>query len=285
MQADDLVVSALLGSEPAPDIERRFGGVTRLYGADAAERITAAHVVVVGVGGVGSWAAEALARSGVGQLTLIDLDHVAESNINRQSQALGSTLGMAKVRALALRIADINPHCVVHEVEEFASPENVADLLPATAQAILDCCDQARTKAAIAAHAQRAGVPVVLAGAAGGKRHPQQVQVLDLSEVRHDPLLAKVRYRLRRAFGAPRSGTMQLPCVCSAEPVRSSMEVSCDIEQTHQGLNCAGYGSSVMVTATFGMVAASLALDASIRAGRPTRKRQHPDAVPASTQV
>ncbi|MBW4048501.1 MAG: tRNA threonylcarbamoyladenosine dehydratase [Proteobacteria bacterium] len=274
-------MSALLSSEAQPDLERRFGGVTRLYGADAAERITAAHVVVVGVGGVGSWAAEALARSGVGHLTLIDLDQVAESNINRQSQALGSTLGMAKVRALALRIADINPQCVVHEVEEFASPENVADLLPATAQTILDCCDQARTKAAIAAHAQRAGVPVVLAGAAGGKRHPQQVQVLDLSEVRHDPLLAKVRYRLRRAFGAPRSGTMHLPCVCSAEAVRSSLQVSCDIAQAHQGLNCAGYGSSVMVTATFGMVAASLALDASIHADRPTRKHPHRDAIPA----
>ena len=283
MQADALAMSALLGSEAEPDIERRFGGVARLYGADAAERIAAAHVVVVGVGGVGSWAAEALARSGVGQLTLIDLDHVAESNINRQSQALGSTLGMAKVRALALRIADINPHCIVHEVEEFASPENVADLITATAQAVLDCCDQARTKAAIAAHALHSGLPVVLAGAAGGKQQPQKVQVLDLSEVRHDPLLAKVRYRLRRAFGAPRSGTMHLPCVCSAEPVRSSLQVSCDIGQAHQGLNCAGYGSSVMVTATFGMVAASLALDASIRAVQPTHQRQHLGAVPAGT--
>ena len=279
MPADALAMSALCTEEVEPDLERRFGGVTRLYGAEAAERIGAAHVVVVGVGGVGSWAAEALARSGVGQLTLIDLDHVAESNINRQSQALGSTLGMAKVRALAMRIADINPHCVVHEVEEFASPENLADLLPATAQAVLDCCDQARTKAAIAAHALRTGLPVVLAGAAGGKRQPQQVQVLDLSDVRHDPLLAKVRYRLRRAFGAPRSGAMALPCVCSAEPVRSSLQVSCDIGQAHTGLNCAGYGSSVMVTATFGMVAAGLALDASIRAVQPKHSRQQLGAV------
>ncbi len=245
----------------APDLARRFGGVARLYGEAAAQRFRLAHLIVVGVGGVGSWAAEALARCGVGTLTLIDLDHVGESNINRQIQALGSTLGMAKVDALAQRIADINPACQVRTVEEFVDADNVAALVPATASAVLDCCDQARAKAAMAAHALAHAIPIVVVGAAGGKRHPQHVQVLDLSETRNDPLLAKVRYRLRRAHGAPRQGTLHLPCVHSSEAVRPAMDARCDTPDPTGGLNCAGYGSSVMVTATFGMVAASVALD------------------------
>ncbi len=246
------------------DRERRFGGLARLYGEAGAQRLAGAHVAVIGVGGVGSWAAEALARSGVGELTLIDLDHVAESNINRQIQALDSTLGMAKVQALARRIGDINPDCRVHAVEEFVDPDNVEALLPEGLDAVLDCCDQVRAKAALAALAQRRGVTVVLCGAAGGKRLAQRVDVLDLAEVRDDPLLAKVRYRLRRAHGAPRVGPMGLRCVCSREPVRRSATASCDAAP--QGLNCAGYGSSVMVTATFGMVAAGVAVEALLGA-------------------
>ena len=250
----------------APDVdrERRFGGIARLYGEAGAMRLAGAHVVVVGVGGVGSWAAEALARSGVGELTLIDLDHVAESNVNRQIQALGSTLGMAKVQALAQRIADINPACRVHAVEEFVDADNADALLPAHADAVLDCCDQVRAKAALAALALRRGVPVVLCGAAGGKRQAQRVDVLDLADVRDDPLLAKLRYRMRRSYGAPRSGPMGLRCVCSRETVQRSATASCDAAP--QGLSCAGYGSSVMVTATFGMVAAGLAVEALLGA-------------------
>jgi tRNA A37 threonylcarbamoyladenosine dehydratase len=247
-------------STDAPDLERRFGGIGRLYGHAALPRLRAAHAVVVGVGGVGSWAAEALARSGVGRLTLIDLDNVAESNINRQVQALGSTLGMAKVGALALRVADINPQCRVDEIEDFLTPDNLDALIPDGAGVLLDCCDQVRTKAALAAWALRHQRRVVLSGAAGGKRQPQQVQVLDLAETRNDPLLAKVRYRLRREYGAPRAGRLRLPCVCSAEPVRQA--ANCDAAGAPQGLNCAGYGSSVMLTATFGMVAAALAVEA-----------------------
>lgn len=261
-------MSAIPFETQAPDPERRFGGVARLYGSEAAQRIRGAHLAVVGVGGVGSWAAEALARCGVGQLTIIDLDHVAESNINRQIQALDSTLGMAKVGALAARIADINPACTVHAVEAFIEPDNVAPLIPASAHGVLDCCDQVRAKAALAAHALRNRLPIVMAGAAGGKRHPQHVKMLDLAEVRNDPLLAKVRYRLRRDHEAPRSGRMRVACVCSTDPVRPSQQTSCDAPQAAQGLNCAGYGSSVMVTATFGMVAASAALEWLIKAPR-----------------
>ncbi len=246
------------------DRARRFGGVARLYGAAAAHRLAHAHAVVVGVGGVGSWAAEALARSGIGALTLIDLDHVAESNINRQIQALDSTLGMAKVQALAQRIADIAPDCRVRGIEEFVDPDNADMLLPDDAGVILDCCDQVRAKAALAALAWRRGIDAVAVGAAGGKRAAQRVEVLDLADVRDDPLLAKLRYRLRRVHGAARSGPIGLRCVCSRETVRRSAEAACDVAP--QGLNCAGYGSSVMVTATFGMVAAGVAVDALLAA-------------------
>ena len=249
---------------PDIDRERRFGGVARLYGEAGAQRLRAAHIAVVGVGGVGSWAAEALARSGIGELTLIDLDHVAESNFNRQIQALDSTLGMAKVQALAQRIGDIDPSCRVHAIEEFVEADNADTLLPAHADAVLDCCDQVRAKAALAALALRRGVPVVLSGAAGGKRLAHRVEVLDLADVRDDPLLAKLRYRMRREYGAPRSGPMGLRCVCSREPVRRSATASCDAAP--QGLSCAGYGSSVMVTATFGMVAAGVAVEALLGA-------------------
>ena len=245
-----------------PDPRRRFGGIARLYGDAALERLRGAHMVVIGVGGVGSWAAEALARSGVGELTLIDLDHVAESNINRQAQALGSTLGEAKVRALARRLHDINPECVVHEVEEFLDADNLAALLPAKPDVLLDCCDQVRAKAAMAAHALRAGLPLIVSGAAGGKRLAQHVRVMDLADVRGDPLLAKLRYRMRREHAAARQGPIGLSCVCSDEPRAALLQQDCAVpDDPGAGLNCAGYGSSVMVTASFGMAAAGFAVE------------------------
>lgn len=239
------------------DLERRFGGLRRLYGDEGYARIRAARVAIVGVGGVGSWAAEALARCGVASLTLIDLDHVAESNINRQVQALGATLGMAKVRALAERIADIHPGCEVHGVEAFADAGNWPVLLPHAVAAVIDACDQVRAKQALAAWArQREDIAFVCVGAAGGKQLPQQVQTDDLALATHDPLLAALRQRLRKSGEAPRSGTIGVRCVFSREPVRLPEQAACaaDVEAD---LNCHGYGSSVMVTATFGLAAAS----------------------------
>ncbi len=264
----------------APDPQRRFGGIARLYGEAALERLRGAHMVVVGVGGVGSWAAEALARSGVGELTLIDLDHVAESNINRQAQALGSTLGEAKVRALSRRLLDINPDCLVHEVEEFLSAENLADLLPARVDVLLDCCDQVRAKAALAAHAMRAATPLIVSGAAGGKRLAQHVRVMDLADVRGDPLLAKLRYRMRREHSAARQGLIGLPCVCSDEPRAALLQQACAApDDPGAGLNCAGYGSSVMVTASFGMAAAGFAVESVVL----RRDRDKPGRAPATS--
>lgn len=244
----------------AADLERRFGALRRLYGDAAYARLRAARFAVVGVGGVGSWAAEALARSGVAALTLVDLDHVAESNVNRQVQALGATLGAAKVQALRERIADIHPGCRVHAVEEFVDEANWPALLPEPVEVVIDACDQLRAKAAMAAWAlQQRGV-LVVAGAAGGKRAPQAVQVADLAEVTHDPLLASLRQRLRQRHGAARRGPIGLRCVFSREAVLRP-EQACEVEAN---LNCRGYGSTVTVTATFGLVAAQLALECAL---------------------
>jgi tRNA threonylcarbamoyladenosine dehydratase len=168
--------------------------VARLYGAAAFGRLVAAHAVVVGVGGVGSWAAEALARSGVGRITLIDLDHVAESNINRQIHALDGTLGQAKVLAMAARIAVINPDCRVDCIEEFVTPDNVGTLLP-QADVVIDCIDQVVAKAALLAWCRQQRIAVITCGAAGGRRDPTRIRRDDLARATGDPLLAKLRHR------------------------------------------------------------------------------------------
>ena len=238
------------------DDARRFGGLQRLYGVAPAERIRRAHVVVVGIGGVGSWAVEALARSGVRRLTLIDMDHIAESNINRQIHALASTLGQAKVQAMRDRIAQIHPACQVDAIDDFVSPDNWPQCLPAQPDAVIDACDQVRAKQAMAAWALRERVLFVTVGAAGGKRLAQQVELGDLAEVTHDPLLAQLRYQLRKHHGAPRPGQrIGVRCVFSREAV-APPDASCAVEGDGS-LNCHGYGSLVGVTASFGLCAAT----------------------------
>jgi tRNA threonylcarbamoyladenosine dehydratase len=246
--------------DEAADLQRRFGGLERLYGTGGAAAIRDAHVAVVGIGGVGSWAAEALARSGVGELTLIDLDHVAESNINRQIQALDSTIGQAKVEAMRDRIARINPGCIVHGIEEFVEPDNWPQLLPPGVDAVIDACDEVRAKVAMAAWALATGTLFVSVGAAGGKRLAHKVDLDDLANTTHDPLLAQLRYRLRKFHGAPREGRkIGVSCVFSREAVAPS-DPSCALEGDGS-LNCHGYGSVVSVTATFGQCAAGWILD------------------------
>jgi len=196
---------------------------------------------------------EALARSGVASLTLIDLDHVAESNVNRQVQALSVTIGQSKVQALRERVADIHPGCVVHGVEEFVDETNWPGLLVEDVDAVIDACDQVRAKAALAAWALAHGKLLVCVGAAGGKQRPQDVQVDDIADVTHDPLMASLRQRLRKHHGGARTGRIGVRCVYSREEVKIPLQ-ACDMDGS---LNCHGYGSSVAVTATFGMVAAS----------------------------
>ncbi len=253
------------------DLERRFGGLRRLHGDAGYARLRALHVVVVGLGGVGSWAVEALARSGVAALTLVDLDHVAESNINRQVQALTATLGQHKGEALRDRIGAIHPGCEVRVIDAFVDAENWPALLGESAvpDAVIDACDQVRAKAAMAAWARRSRVPFVCVGAAGGKQLPQALDEADLAETTHDPLLASLRARLRREAGAPRQGRIGVRCIFSREAVArpSTPEgAACAVDGT---LNCAGYGSSVMVTASFGMAAAASAVAQALKKSTP----------------
>lgn len=248
-------------SQDSAELERRFGGLARLFGVEGAARIRAAHVAVIGIGGVGSWAAEALARSGVGRLTLIDLDHVAESNINRQIHALSCTLGQAKVQAMAERIALINPECRVESVEDFVEPANWPVIVQTPLDAVIDACDQVRAKTAMAAWAIQTRTPFVTVGAAGGKRLAHKVDLDDLAQTTHDPLLAQLRYRLRREHGAARDGKrIGVACVFSREAV-APPHASCALAEGDGTLNCHGYGSSVAVTATFGQCAAGWVLD------------------------
>lgn len=241
-------------------IERRFSGLTRLYGVAGAQRIADAHIAVIGIGGVGSWAVEALARSGVGRLTLIDLDHVSESNINRQIHANDTTLGQAKVLAMRDRIHSYNPACDVTCIEEFVEPANWPTLLPQGVNAVIDACDQAQAKIAMAVWAKNTKTVFISVGAAGGKRQAHLVDIDDLAQTTHDPLLAQVRYRLRKEHNAPREGKkIGVACVFSRESVKSP-EALCASEGDGT-LNCHGYGSVVSVTATFGQCAAGWVLD------------------------
>jgi tRNA threonylcarbamoyladenosine dehydratase len=275
-------VTAVIEHAMDADLVRRFGGLERLYGVPGAARIRAAHVAVVGIGGVGSWAAEALARSGVGHISLIDFDQVGESNINRQIHAETRTVGMAKVDAMRERIAQINPQCKVHCIEEFATPDNWQSMVDTAAaqggfSAVIDACDQVKTKVALAAWARlllsnkasaKTAPLFITVGAAGGKRRADKVDIADLSETTHDPLLAKLRYSLRREHAAPR-GTehtaargkrIGIACVFSRESV-APPDASCAMDEGDGSLNCHGYGSVVAVTAAFGMCAAGWVLD------------------------
>ena len=255
--------------------------MARVYGADGFRRIASAHVCVVGLGGVGSWAAEVLARSGVGGLTLIDLDHVAESNLNRQVLALESTLGAAKVDAMAQRIAQIAPECRVDRVDAFVDAENAQTLLPEDAL-VIDAVDDVRAKAAMVALARQRGQWIVVCGAAGGRTDPLRLRQDDLARTRGDALLASVRTRLRREYGfarggggpanaassgSPRGGSRAatrqglapkfgVTAIFSDEPLRGVA-----VQQGGAGLACAGYGSLATVTAAMGLAAAAMALE------------------------
>lgn len=250
------------------DTARRFGGIARLYGTEALTRFQTASVCVAGVGGVGSWAAEALARSGIGALTLIDLDNIAVSNTNRQIHALTPDFGKAKVAALAERIALINPECRVTGIEDFVTADNLPDLFGHPYDFVIDAIDQVRVKAAMAAHFVRHRQAFVISGGAGGQRNPALIRSADLSRTTHDPLLSNLRYTLRKQYGFPRGGgKMGVPCVFSAEQITPPHTAeaceagSTDSTTAPQGLSCAGYGASMLVTAAFGLHCAAAAVE------------------------
>ena len=256
-------------SDAAPfeaDHARRFGGLARLYGQVALERFAASHVCVIGVGGVGSWIVEALARSAIGQLTLIDLDNVAESNINRQVQALTATLGQAKIDALAERVLQINPACRLTLVEDFIDADNLDAMLANKGfDYVIDAIDSARAKAALIAYCRDHGLPLLIIGGAGGQTDPTRIAVRDLARTEQEPLLKRVRKLLRNQYGFPRGekAKFHVDAVFSMEPLRypeGEAEDACSLDADQRGItgiNCAGFGSSVVVTASFGMVAAA----------------------------
>ncbi len=261
MKPDDLPQPSAERAEV--DVERRFGGVSRIYGPEGLRRLQGSRVAVVGLGGVGSWTVEALARSGVGALTLIDLDHVSESNINRQSHALDSTQGAAKAVVMARRVLDINPSCVVDAIEDFVDADNAARYLPAGRFGyVVDAIDHVRAKTALIAHCDDQRIPLVTIGGAGGRTDASRVKVGDLAHTLHEPMLAKVRKNLRTHHGFARNPKTPfgIAAVFSDQPLRGPLADPVE-HQEGLGLNCAGYGSLVSVTAVFGFVAAGLVIE------------------------
>ncbi len=257
-----------LPASPDIDFDRRFGGIARLYGAAALARFRIAHVCVIGVGGVGSWVVEALARSAIGHITMIDLDNLAESNINRQIHALTDTLGKAKVTALAERIALINPFCRVTEIEDFVAADNLDQMIGCrNYDYVIDAIDNVRAKTALIAYCREKGIKLITIGGAGGQLDPTKIEVRDLCRTEQEPLLAKVRKRLRAEHRFPR-GTKNkfgIDAVFSTEPLRlPETGEACALDAEDQagvtGLNCAGFGSAMVVTAAFGLVAAAQVL-------------------------
>jgi len=260
------------------DAARRFGALARLYGQDGSARLQAARMAVVGLGGVGSWTAEALARCGVGHLSLIDLDHIAESNVNRQLHAVTQTLGQAKVNAMAERVQAINPLCAIELIDDFVTPDNAAELLAADLDVIIDCTDQAAAKIAMIVLAHARGQALIVCGGAGGKTDPLALRAGDLSQTTHDPLLAKLRHLLRKQHGfakpvakpgkarrIPKLGVRTLwleqAAILPKQWHRPPLSLDAPLPAAApQGLSCAGYGSVVMVTAAMGMAAANEAL-------------------------
>jgi tRNA A37 threonylcarbamoyladenosine dehydratase len=262
------ILPSLLPLLPEIDFDRRFGGIARLYGDAALARFRAAHVCVIGVGGVGSWVAEAFARSAIGHITMIDLDNLAESNINRQIHALTDTLGKPKVTALAERIAQINPFCRVTEIEDFVTADNLDQMIGSGAyDYVIDAIDNVRAKTALIAYCRAQGINLITIGGAGGQIDPTRIEIRDLCRTEQEPLLAKVRKRLRAEHGFPR-GTKNkfgIDAVFSTEPLRfPPAEDACALDAQDQagitGLNCAGFGSAMVVTAAFGLVAAAQVL-------------------------
>jgi tRNA A37 threonylcarbamoyladenosine dehydratase len=234
------------------DYDRRFAGTARLYGAEHFALLERAHVLVAGAGGVGSWAIEALARTAVGRLTLIDMDVLVASNVNRQLPALSATFGRGKIEVLAERAREINPRIGITLVDDFLTRDNVERLLADTPDLVLDCTDDVDAKVSLVVYCRRRRIPLVVAGAAGGKTDPTELRVDDLTRTHRDPLLAKVRRRLRRECNFPQDPEEKfgIPCVWSNQAVSMPDGASCESD-----LSCSGYGSATVVTAGMGMMA------------------------------
>ena len=233
------------------EYDRRFAGVAKIYSEDTFSHYEKSHVMVIGIGGVGSWAVEALARTGVGELTLIDMDVVAASNINRQLPAMSSTLGMDKIEVMAERCRSINPRIKINLIDDYLTPENVKELLAEAPDLILDCIDDVKAKLALMLHCRFNKIPLIVSGGAGGKLDPLKIRVADLSKTEQDPMLAKLRTQLRsKGICKKPKEKFGITCVYSIDNPFSSADVCASA-----GLRCGGYGSAVVVTSSFAMIA------------------------------
>ncbi|MCV2885285.1 tRNA cyclic N6-threonylcarbamoyladenosine(37) synthase TcdA [Aestuariibacter sp. AA17] len=251
------------------DFDRRFGGTKRLYGTKETQRLNEANFCVIGIGGVGSWVAEALARTAIGNITLIDLDDICVTNTNRQIHALHQTVGEAKVDAMASRLHAINPDCNVNVIEDFVTPENVRDYLSNTFDYVIEATDSIKAKAAIIAHCKRNKIPVITAGGAGGQTDPTQIAVSDLTKTIQDPLASKLRSFLKKHYGFTTNSKRKfgVDCVFSTEQLKYPQQDGsvCTTKNLSDGsvkLDCNnGFGAAVVVTASFGFVAAAHAIN------------------------
>lgn len=251
----------------------RFSGIARLYGKSALDTFSQAKVCVIGIGGVGSWAAESLARSGINHITLIDMDDVCITNTNRQIHALKENIGQAKTDVMAQRIKQINPECQVDCIDDFINQHNVCDYLGTKDQPkfnfIIDAIDSVRDKAAVIAHCRRNKLKMITIGGAGGQKDPTKIRIVDLAKTVQDPLASKLRERLKHDYKLTKDSKDKfgIPCVYSTEQLiypTQNGEV-CFIKNQAEGtkkMDCAsGFGAITNVTATFGFVAVSYVLE------------------------
>lgn len=235
------------------EYDRRFAGVAKIYGDDSFHHYENSHVMVIGIGGVGSWAVEALARTGIGELTLVDMDVVAASNINRQLPAMTATLGCEKIEIMAERCRSINPRIKINLIDDYLTPENVKEILSENPDIILDCIDDVKAKFALMLHCRFNKIPLIVSGGAGGKLDPLKIRVADLSRTEQDPMLAKLRAQLRaKGICKKPKEKFGITCVYSIDNPFSSADVCASA-----GLRCGGYGSAVVVTSSFAMIAVS----------------------------
>ena len=242
--------------------EQRFGGIGRLYTPEGLAILRRSHICVIGIGGVGSWAVEALARSGIGKITMIDMDDICVTNINRQIHAMSGTVAQLKTEAMKERIEKINPECQIEIIDDFITPENIPEYLNRGYDYVIDAIDSVRTKAALIAYCKRHKIKLITTGGAGGQTDPTQIQITDLSKTIQDPLASKVRSLLRKEYNFSQNPKRKfgIDCVFSTQPlIFPKMGEGCEISAT---MNCAnGFGAVTMVTATFGFFAVSRVID------------------------
>lgn len=247
--------------------EQRFGGIGRLYTPEGLAKLRQSHVCVIGIGGVGSWAVEALARTGIGKITMIDMDDICVTNINRQIHAMTGTVTQLKTEVMKERVEKINPECVVEIIDDFITPENISEYLNRGYDYVLDAIDSVRTKAALIAYCKRNKIRLITTGGAGGQTDPSQIQIADLSKTIQDPLASKVRSLLRKEYHFSQNPKRKfgVDCVFSTQPlIFPKMGEGCEISAT---MNCAnGFGAVTIVTATFAFFAVGRVIDKLLQA-------------------